>query len=300
MLKISIIIPCYNQAQYLDESLQSVLEQTYEHWECIIVDDGSPDNTDDIAKEWIKKDTRFKYLHKENGGLSSARNAGLEVANGNFIQFLDADDCLDSRKLELSLEAINPAVENNIIITNFRMFECTVNQSSVPYCKLSVEVFTFDKIVYEWENSFSIPIHCGLFEMAFFQYFRFPEHLKAKEDWIMWISLYKNNCNTFFIDKPLALYRKHHNSITQSVDMLSDFIKAYECLKEHLSVEQYQKLTIVLLTRYYKSAGYFKSKVNEIKTTNTYFIGNFIKKVLRKMGLLKLFKYFLESIFKKK
>jgi hypothetical protein len=68
----------------------------------------------------------------------------------------------------------------------------------------------------------------------------FPEHLKAKEDWIMWIALYKNNCSTFFIDKPLALYRKHHNSIAQSVDMLGDFIKAYEYLKAHLSVEQYQ------------------------------------------------------------
>lgn len=71
---ISVIVPCYNQAQYLDECLQSVLDQTYQNWECIIVNDGSPDNTEEIALRWTKKDSRFRYLKKENEGLSSARN----------------------------------------------------------------------------------------------------------------------------------------------------------------------------------------------------------------------------------
>ena len=67
---ISVIVPCYNQAQYLDECLQSVLDQTYTDWECIIVNDGSPDNTEEIAKNWVEKDTRFIYLSKENGGFA--------------------------------------------------------------------------------------------------------------------------------------------------------------------------------------------------------------------------------------
>lgn len=75
---ISIIVPCYKQAHYLGEALQSVLEQTYENWECIIINDGSPDNTEIVAKKWIEKDVRFRYLYKENGGLSSARNAGIK------------------------------------------------------------------------------------------------------------------------------------------------------------------------------------------------------------------------------
>ncbi|HAO28647.1 MAG TPA: glycosyltransferase family 2 protein, partial [Chryseobacterium indologenes] len=82
MPTISIIVPCYNQAIYLDECLQSVLDQTYGNWECIIVDDGSPDNTKEVTEKWIEKDNRFIYLHKENGGLSSARNAGIEAAKG--------------------------------------------------------------------------------------------------------------------------------------------------------------------------------------------------------------------------
>ena len=86
---ISVIVPCYNQAQYLDECLQSVLNQTYQNWECIIVNDGSPDNTHEIAESYCRKDARFKYFYKENGGLSSARNAGISISNGEFIQFLD-------------------------------------------------------------------------------------------------------------------------------------------------------------------------------------------------------------------
>lgn len=300
MLKISVIIPCYNQAHFLDETLQSVIEQTYSNWECIIVNDGSPDETEIISQKWVAKDSRFKYAYKKNGGLSSARNVGLEIATGDFVQFLDADDYLDCTKLALSINAVTQNNEYDIVITNFRMFEKSPIHSSIPYCTLTADLFNFDDLLYKWEESFTIPIHCGLFKASLFHYFRFPEQLKAKEDWIMWIALYKNNCSTFFINKPMALYRKSPHSMTQSVDMLGDFIKAYEYLKAHLSAVQYQKLTIVLLSRYYKSAGHFKGKLNEIKTTNTYFVGDFIKKSLRKLGLLKLCKCFLESNFNKK
>ncbi|SHG06998.1 hypothetical protein SAMN05444396_104145 [Flavobacterium segetis] len=295
---VSIIIPCYIQAQYLDETLQSVLAQTYDKWECIIVNDGSPDITDEVAKVWLDRDNRFKYIYKENGGLSSARNAGLRVAMGDFIQFLDADDYLDSRKLEFSLKAVQFDIENNIIISNFRMFVNDPAQSSIPYCKLSADLFNFDKLLYDWENGFTIPIHCGFFAVSLFLHFRFPEELKAKEDWILWILIYKNNCKTIFIDRPLALYRKNPNSMTQSVDMLDDFIRAYQYLKPYLSAEEYQKLTIVLLTRYYKSAGYFKGRLNQVKVTNTYRLGFLLKKIVLKLRILKTCKYFFEKLIK--
>ena len=75
--KISIIVPCYNQAQYLDECLQSALDQTFQNWECIIINDGSPDETEEFAKNWTEKDARFLYFKKENGGVSFARNFGI-------------------------------------------------------------------------------------------------------------------------------------------------------------------------------------------------------------------------------
>ena len=99
MPKISIIVPCYNQSQFLDACLHSVFTQSHSNWECIIVNDGSTDRTEEISLAWCKKDDRFFYNRKENGGLSSARNIGLEASKGNYIQFLDADDLLDVKKL---------------------------------------------------------------------------------------------------------------------------------------------------------------------------------------------------------
>ena len=90
--KVSVIVPCYNQAQFLDEALMSVLNQSYANWECLIINDGSPDNTEDVALRWCNKDERFVYLKKENGGLCAARNMGIEKATGEFILPLDADD----------------------------------------------------------------------------------------------------------------------------------------------------------------------------------------------------------------
>ena len=91
---VSIIVPCYNQAHFLKDSLQSVLDQTYSNWECIVVNDGSPDNVSEVVALWKNKDARFKYLEKENGGLSSARNFGIKHSKGNYILPLDADDIL--------------------------------------------------------------------------------------------------------------------------------------------------------------------------------------------------------------
>ena len=105
--KVSIIVPCYNQAHYLKDALGSVLCQTFTNWECIIVNDGSPDNTKTIASQWCAKDDRFVYLEKQNGGLSSARNAGIQIAKGEFILPLDADDLIHQDYLENLVPVLN-------------------------------------------------------------------------------------------------------------------------------------------------------------------------------------------------
>ena len=189
--KISIIVPCYNQAQYLPEALQSVLNQTYENWECIIVNDGSPDNTKEVAQEWVKKDSRFIYLYKENGGLSSARNAGLDLAMGDYIQFLDADDCLNAEKINKSLIQINNHSVNNIVVTNFKMFNEDVLDELGPYCQLGQNNLLYSEILFGWDFKINIPIHCALFSSSLFHNFRFPQDLKAKEDWIMWLTFFQ-------------------------------------------------------------------------------------------------------------
>lgn len=93
---ISVIVPCFNQAEYLPDALQSLLDQTYSNWECIIVNDGSPDNTEEVALEWVNKDSRFKYFNKENSGVCDTRNFGVKQAFGEYIVPLDGDDKLGS------------------------------------------------------------------------------------------------------------------------------------------------------------------------------------------------------------
>lgn len=94
--KISVIVPVYNVERYLRKCLDSIIAQTFSDWECICVDDGSPDNSGKILDEYAAKDKRFVIIHKENGGVSSARNAGLDMARGEYITFCDSDDWVEA------------------------------------------------------------------------------------------------------------------------------------------------------------------------------------------------------------
>ena len=101
MHKISVIVPAYNVEDYLENCLESISNQTHSNIEIIVVDDGSPDRSGEIAEEYKKKDTRLKVIHQMNGGLSAARNTGLESATGDFVCFIDSDDWIEPDYLEL-------------------------------------------------------------------------------------------------------------------------------------------------------------------------------------------------------
>lgn len=295
---VSIIIPCYNQGQFLDETLASVVNQTYTDWECLIVNDGSVDNTAEIALNWVAKDNRFQYFLKKNGGVSSTRNFGIEKAKGKFIQFLDCDDLLDKKKLELSFTEYNLKQNVKLVISNFRMFSDNVNKSTKPYCNLNQNLFTYESLLYQWNDTFSIPIHCGFFESALFENIRFPENLTAQEDWIVWVNIFKMGAKASFIYKPLAFYRINRNSRTLSASVFDDQLKAYDYFKEKLSDEDFYKFSMILISRYYYLSSNLKKTINDLKYSNTYIGGKLIKKVLKKIGLLPLFRFFLVKIEK--
>lgn len=107
MPEVSVIVPVYKAEQYLDRCVKSILEQTYQNFELILVDDGSPDNSPSLCDEWAKNDNRIHVIHKENGGASSARNAGLKIAKGNWIAFADSDDWLDRIALKTLYDLAN-------------------------------------------------------------------------------------------------------------------------------------------------------------------------------------------------
>lgn len=117
---VSVVMPVYNVEKYLRKSIDSVLTQTYKHFELIIVNDGSPDESGTIADSYAKKDNRIKVIHKENGGLSDARNIGMENASGKYVYFIDSDDYIEEKLLEtcVNLAEINDA---EVVIFGFHV-----------------------------------------------------------------------------------------------------------------------------------------------------------------------------------
>lgn len=98
---ISLIVPVYNVEKYLDKCLETITNQTYSNMEIILIDDGSTDLSGKKCDEWEKKDSRVRVIHKKNGGLSSARNAGIDVAKGKYISFIDSDDYIELNMIEI-------------------------------------------------------------------------------------------------------------------------------------------------------------------------------------------------------
>lgn len=222
MPKVTIIVPCYNQAAFLEPCLDSVLSQTFTDWECLLIDDGSTDSTGQIAKKYSAADPRFKYFKTGNQGVAKTRNLGLDTAKGDWIQFLDADDILLPGKLQQSLE--NPG-RANTIITNFSMI--LENEIKPPFCDLSLYNISFENLVSRWDIDFNLPIHCVLLHKEILGSTRFPEKLKAKEDWIFWLEIFrKKEVKPMFINQKLVYYRQ--NSAGASKKFLSVFKDNFE------------------------------------------------------------------------
>lgn len=274
MQLVSIIIPCYKQAKFLNETLESVYNQTYSNWECLIINDGSPDDTDIIANKWVAKDCRFRYFYKDNGGLSSARNFGLENVKGDFIQFLDSDDCLNPRKLELSINEIyNNDVK--IVISNFRRFRKSLNKLKRAFCDLSKQEFTYDYFLTKWDVDFSVPIHCALFKKELIGKIKFDESLNAKEDWLFWLRVLKQNPKVYYINEVLVYYRIHENGMTSNFELMNineqkAYIQIYDSLDyEYKSLFYKRVIKELSNSRYlhhsYKNNLFYKRIINYIR-----------------------------------
>jgi glycosyltransferase involved in cell wall biosynthesis len=259
---VSIIVPCYNQAQYLPETLQSVLDQIYTNWECIIVNDGSPDNTEEIALEWCKKDERFVYFKKENGGLSSARNAGLKIAKGDYIQFLDSDDLLYNDKLQKQISFFNKTTD--IIICDFFPFD----QDSGDFLKIrymnpfpSEQNYKND-IIIKWETELSIPCHCVLFKKELINQdteIQFDESLPNHEDWVFWVKLFYHSKGIHNINEVLVSYRIHNKSMcSDTVLMKKGFIDACNSNKAYFISKKDKKVIKLCKEKYNRIQGITK------------------------------------------
>jgi glycosyltransferase involved in cell wall biosynthesis len=228
---VSIIIPTYNYAHYLKETLQSVLVQTYTDWECIVIDDGSKDNTSEIVNEFVKKDNRFLYIHQQNKGVSAARNLGIKTAKGDFIQFLDGDDLLQTDKIKSQIEIFNQQPAVDIVYNDVRFFDdgnskllrasLKNNKPDNWLPKFSAKgktiVEAFSKINFLVMNSPLIK------KSVFNKVGYFDEAMKALEDWDFWMRCALDNCFFHYNENEnaFALVRSHHGSLSTETTLMN-------------------------------------------------------------------------------
>lgn len=282
---ISIIIPTYNRGHILSQTIESVLSQTYINWECLIVDDGSKDDTAKVVNSY--KDPRIRYYFKEHEDRSAARNFGIKNAKGEYYQFLDSDDLITPRKLELAVKELEKREYNGdlIIISNFRIISEDSYKSTKPYCEIKENLFSYKSILYNWDVTFTIPIHCAIFDCRLFVKFEFPPHINYKEDWLMWLYIFQKDITVIFIDQPLALYRIRKNITPEELkNNEENEIKVLKYLGDYISEKDQIEFYYSLI---HKKQAHIRQLTNSIKnfqSTRAFKFFRIYKSFLKKGG----------------
>lgn len=228
---ISVVIPAYNAGQFLDEILESVLSQTYENWECIIVNDGSMDNTESVAKKWCEKDSRFRLTNKENGGLSSARNWGIKESKAEYIAFLDADDILTPDSLEIR---INTLLKENVDLVYSNAYRINYREYTKQLLRY-VHTGRVEDISIFLEINQATPSTVLCRKKIIEDIGGFTWDKKA-EDLYCWLNLLLNNNSFYGIESPLVYYRILDHSMSAS---------DRNCTKEIIAIIEDLKLMLI-------------------------------------------------------
>ncbi len=235
---ISIIVPVYKVKEYIDECVQSIVNQSYKNLEIILVDDGSPDECPAVCDSWALKDSRIKVIHKINGGLSDARNAGLDVANGDYIAFVDSDDYIDPRMIQVLYEGIvlhKTDIEackiyslRNGCVTEY---DCNGNKIKDAKSVISSKDYLRYYIGGQMENA----SWNKLYKRDCFASVRFRKG-RNNEDFLMFYEMCKRISTIGFVDYFGYYYRQREGSIVHNAEsmLFFDIIKNIEEIREDI------------------------------------------------------------------
>ena len=258
---VSIIIPIYKVEQYLIDCIQSVCSQTYKNIEIILVDDGSPDNCGKICDDYAKRDKRISVIHKENGGLSDARNKGIDIARGDYITFVDSDDYVETTFIE---ELYNAIEKNNsdISICNINVVDENGKKISNLGFKdnIIVDGKQILKEICEQKNIVeSIVAWNKMYSSKFFKQYKYPVGKIHEDEFLTYKILYQTK-RVSVINKYLYNYRKNNQSIVgkefnqQRLDLLealSERLEFYKNNKEDYFYLMTLKIYLNQLIEYY-------------------------------------------------
>lgn len=271
MEKVSVVIPCYRQAQYLSEAIKSILNQTHQNWECIIVNDGSLDNTEEIAQRWCAKDQRIKYVYQKNNGLSSARNIGIQNASSDFILTLDADDKYEATFIEKGLKVLKENERIGVVSSWILRFKDEKEICVIKPSGKTVEDFLFQNAA----NGTSL-----FRKVCWEKIGGYDEKMKTGyEDWDFYIRVCQLGWTVHVIEEVLFFYRQHDFSMR---------LDAYANHNKNIKMYLYSKHKELYLNHYEEMIAYFLNlidleKKNNVKIRNKidFRIGIFLLKPLR-------------------
>ena len=224
--KVSIIVPVYNVEKYLIKCISSIGNQTYQNIEIICVNDGSTDYSKQLLNQYAEVDNRIKVLHKENGGLSSARNAGLDLATGDIIMFIDSDDWIEANTVEDIVLAFKDKSIDCVTFGIKAYSEGNISQNldgMNRYLKLKYEGI----VDFNFDRALKTNIHvCNkAFRAENIKDLRFIEGLLYEDIFFMWYNFLHIN-KMFFLPDIYYHYRVHQGSITESTSAIKSFEKA--------------------------------------------------------------------------
>ncbi|MCP4972023.1 MAG: glycosyltransferase family 2 protein [Arcobacter sp.] len=306
---ISIIIPTYNRAQIIGETLDSIIAQNYTNWECIVVDDGSTDNTQEILQNYIAKDTRFQYHQRPKDklkGPNSCRNYGFKLSKGEFINFFDSDDFLKPDAFQVFVNQMNEKDDVDAIISKSELIDFfsrkKLKENKIFSNNLIEDLFV-EKITFYicgpfWNRNYLLK-----------QNYLFDENIGNGDDWDFNLRMVYNNPTLIFIkETPQIQIRVHKDSFSQEKgklnkkELLSDF-KALEKHLELVSAQENINLKVIrdfIIKRYNRALKWALFQENKLK----YFL---LKEALKKQVKFgyynKMIKtiigFFLYSVFKK-
>lgn len=247
MEKISIIVPIYNVEKYLKQCIDSIIAQTYTNIEIILVDDGSPDNSGNICDEYAKKDCRIKVIHKQNGGLSDARNAGIKVASGELIGFVDSDDYIANDMYEL---LYNNLKKENAQISCCNRYICYKNKNTIYGINNFYEVMDSMRAI-ELMCTYGyigFSAYTKLYKKELFDNIKFPKGKVCEDMFIMYklfdlanVIVYDANPKYYYIQRKGSISRNKKNKIDaiESSKEIVEFVRKHYKPIENVAIKNY-------------------------------------------------------------
>lgn len=271
---LSIIVPVYNVEKYLKKCLDCIINQPFENFELILINDGSTDSSPEICDFYKQKDHRINVIHRPNSGLSITRNIGIEIARGDYLSFIDSDDFISNDYYQKNMDYLleNPNVD--IAVMQVCIYD---NKENKVVHNISKEYIGKDEIInYMMSNKYNSSVWINIYKKNIFKNIRFPDG-KIYEDGHILLDVIKNINRVFVSDIGIYYYRKRENSIMQRNKTVKECFQILECHARLLDFcyenQENKKLFLESFSNYHLALIY--SKIQYPNVSFDYYINKY-------------------------